>query len=330
MVLKRAISLCSRDVGLTNMPETPYIIDPSVHSSIGLSSCFDLANKVAYEGWRDRKLDRYPSEVQSLIVNIADFHKPSIFEVEAIKQAISKTNMAFYRCNSGMGVEVESTKEALTTLGLLLGLKTRDANLCADDDYYSTLTASGNTHKNRYIPYTNKPINWHTDGYYNPQHKSILGMGLHCISPARVGGENALMDPEIAYILLREENPDFIRALMHPQAMEIPANIGADGEIRPVQSGPVFSLFGNDATLHMRYTARTRSVRWREDELTKAAIDFLNNLLKNGSPYIFRRRMEAGEGVICNNVLHNRSGFEDDDTQQRYFLRARYINRIST
>ena len=48
-------------------------------------------------------------------------------------------------------------------------------------------------------------------------------MGLHCISPARVGGENALMDPEIAYILLREENPDFIRALMHPQAMEIPA-----------------------------------------------------------------------------------------------------------
>ena len=25
-----------------------------------------------------------------------------------------------------------------------------------------------------------------------------------------------------------------------------------------------------------------------------------------------------------------RSGFEDDDTQQRYFLRARYINRIST
>jgi hypothetical protein len=154
-------------------------------------------------------------------------------------------------------------------------------------------------------------------------------MGLHCISPAATGGKNALMDPEIAYILSRDENPDFIRALMHPYAMEIPPNDEGDGNIREAQSGPVFSVFGDDATLHMRYTARTRSIKWREDETTTAAVSFLGDLLNSDSPYIFRHRMAAGEGVLCNNVLHNRTGFEDDKTRQRSFLRARYFDRIT-
>jgi hypothetical protein len=137
------------------------------------------------------------------------------------------------------------------------------------------------------------------------------------------------MDPEIAYILSRDENPDFIRALMHPYAMEIPPNDEGDGNIREAQSGPVFSVFGDDATLHMRYTARTRSIKWREDETTTAAVSFLGDLLNSDSPYIFRHRMAAGEGVLCNNVLHNRTGFEDDKTRQRSFLRARYFDRIT-
>ena len=214
------------------------------------------------------------------------------------------SNMAFYKCDPDKPADVGSAKQAINSLGSLLGLKTRDDNLCADEDNYSVLSVSEGARRNRYIPYTNRPINWHTDGYYNSADQKIKGMGLHCISPAAVGGENALMDPEIVYILLRDENPDFISALMHPQAMEVPANSDSGINIRPVQGGPVFSLCGNDAALHMRYTARTRSIRWRQDEVTKAAIDFLHNLLNSNSPYIFRRRMEAGEGLLCNNVLH--------------------------
>jgi len=290
---------------------------------------FDLSNNTAYDSWRARKLDGYPLEVQSLVVNISDFQNPTNSEVEAMRENITKTNMTFYKCKTDMGFDVRRAKDALNSLGLHMGFKTRDPNLCADEDSYSILSVTEDDQKNRYIPYTNKPINWHTDGYYNPGYKKVLGMGLHCISPAAVGGENALLDPEIIYIFLRDENPDFVQALMHPRAMEIPANVVAENDIRPVQTGPVFSLFGDDATLHMRYTARTRSIKWRQDEVTKAALRFLRNILKKGCPYIFRRRLEPGEGILCNNVLHNRTGFEDDNVQQRCFLRTRYFDRIT-
>jgi hypothetical protein len=300
-----------------------------VNSPTATSYFFDLANINAYERWRDQKLNDYPEEAQSLLVKVSDFYNPSDAEVTALRERISKTNMALYACTVSKGEDVVRTKRALSSLGLRLGLKTLDANLCADEDNYSLLSVSKGVSKSRYIPYTNKPINWHTDGYYNSPDRKIKGMGLHCISPAAAGGENALMDPEIAYILLRDENPDFIRALMHPHAMEIPPNSEGDSNIREVQSGPVFSLFGDDATLHMRYTARTRSIKWREDVATRAAVTFLSDLLNSDSPYIFRHRMAAGEGVLCNNVLHNRTGFKDDKTRQRSFLRARYFDRIT-
>ena len=300
-----------------------------MNSPTTMSDSFDLENDDAYRRWRDQKLNGYPEEAQSLLVEVSDFHNPSDAEISALKERISKTNMSLYACNVGKGEEVGTTKRALSTLGLRLGLKNLDANLCADQDDISLLSVAEGGRRGRYIPYTNRPINWHTDGYYNsPDHK-IKGMGLHCISPAATGGKNALMDPEIAYILSRDENPDFIRALMHPYAMEIPPNDEGDGNIREAQSGPVFSVFGDDATLHMRYTARTRSIKWREDETTTAAVSFLGDLLNSDSPYIFRHRMAAGEGVLCNNVLHNRTGFEDDKTRQRSFLRARYFDRIT-
>jgi alpha-ketoglutarate-dependent taurine dioxygenase len=66
--------------------------------------------------------------------------------------------------------------------------------------------------RKEFIPYTDKPIRWHTDGYYNIPERTVRGMVLHCVQSAASGGENQLLDHEIAYILLRDENPDFIRA----------------------------------------------------------------------------------------------------------------------
>ena len=64
---------------------------------------------------------------------------------------------------------------------------------------------------------------------------------LHCVQSAASGGENALMDHEVAYILLRDENPDYIRAFMQPDAMTIPPRMDEKGETaRRVETGPVF------------------------------------------------------------------------------------------
>ena len=103
-------------------------------------------------------------------------------------------------------------------------------------------------------------------------------MVLYCVQNALRGGENALLDHEIAYIHLRDSNPEYIRAFLHPQAMTIPANVINDNEIRPERTGPVFSV-NDSGALHMRYTARTRSISWRDDELTRDATDCLSEFL---------------------------------------------------
>jgi alpha-ketoglutarate-dependent taurine dioxygenase len=116
---------------------------------------------------------------------------------------------------------------------------------------------------------------------------------------------------------------------MASDVMTIPANVRNGEEIRPAQTGPVFSV--DDAGhLHMRYSARTRNVVWKDDRATQAAVQALVSLFREDSPYIVRHRLKSGEGVLSNNVLHCRTAFEDDAErgQVRLLYRARYFDRI--
>ncbi|MFN3565339.1 MAG: TauD/TfdA family dioxygenase, partial [Burkholderiaceae bacterium] len=151
-------------------------------------------------------------------------------------------------------------------------------------------------------------------------------MLLHCVQRAENGGENGLLDHEIAYIALRDADPDHIRALMRPRAMTIPAR-AEEGEVeRGDQTGPVFSIDA-DGRLHMRYTARTRSIAWEDEPGVRAAAQALANVLET-DPRILRVRMEPGMGLVCNNVLHDRTAFTDSESHRRLVLRARYYERI--
>ena len=51
--------------------------------------------------------------------------------------------------------------------------------------------------KGEYIPYTNKKLNWHTDGYYYPINLSVKSFLLHCENQAASGGKNQLIDHEV-------------------------------------------------------------------------------------------------------------------------------------
>jgi len=170
---------------------------------------------------------------------------------------------------------------------------------------------------------------WHTDGYYNVPNEQIRAFILHCVRPAATGGENRLLDPEIAYILLHDADPEYTKALSAPQAMTIPAHAPHGIELRPAQTGPVFST--SAGALHMRYTARTRSIEWQADDTTRAAVQFLNRVLDTDSPYVFSLRLTPGQGLVCNNVLHNRSAYIDDPApgMGRLVYRARYLYRIA-
>ena len=144
------------------------------------------------------------------------------------------------------------------------------------------------------------------------------------------GGVNSLLDHEIAYLLLRDLDPGHVRALMQPDAMTIPARTDDDGVARPEQSGPVFAIDTERGTLHMRYTARTRSIEWKRDPAVRGRRRRrLRRCLRPIRRYIHRLTLAPGMGILCNNVLHDRSGFVDAPATPRLLYRARYHERIA-
>jgi len=287
-------------------------------------SAYDLDNHQSYEDWRYEKLDNYPNRVEQLVVEVNDPLNLTTAERQAVINLYNKTNMVVYISNSGTNPD----KRIALSLADEFGLKHLDNNMGADDDGVTSLQVSNIKGRERYIPYSDKEIHWHTDGYYNRLDRQIYALNLHCVRPAKSGGENAIMDHELAYIRLRDQNPDYIKALMASDVMTIPANI-IDGKIiRPDRKGPVFSLLG-DGNLHMRYTARARNVIWKDDSITQEAVQALDNLLKSDDPAIFRATLQSGWGLISNNVLHDRSGFEDNKEAPRLLYRLRYYDSLS-
>lgn len=293
--------------------------------SLAVQRPFDLDDEAAYARWRDRKWAMRPRDVEELIVEVQDPYHLRTSERQALVGLCQRANMAIYRTP----VLVQDTKLP-RQLGAQLGLQRLDANWLADSDGVSPIAvAQANGQRSGFIPYTNRAIKWHTDGYYHPPSRTIRAMLLHCVRSASVGGDTAVMDHELAYIALRQANVQWVRALMAPDAMTIPARLDEKGVARPAQSGPVFSVDPVDGALHMRYTARTRSVQWKDDPLTQEAGGYLLQLLDR-SEDVFRLRLSPGMGLVCNNVLHDRSEFVDDPNNPRLLYRARYLDRVAS
>ena len=300
---------------------------PDAAASAALRGPFALDDDPAYRRWRDRKLACYPRRVEDLIVEVRDPCNLRASEAAELRRVCRVANMAIY-ASPLAGV---ADKNLPRRLGAQLGLVRHVANPLADDDGISSLEVTPGKMTRGYIPYSSQRLLWHTDGYYNAMPDSIRAFILHCVQPAGGGGVNRLLDHEIAYILLRDARPDYVRALAAADAMTIPANTEPGIAIRPARTGPVFSVDAASGSLHMRYTARTRSIEWCSDDSTRAALQFLEQLMTGDSPYVFTHRLAGGEGLVCNNVLHDRSAFTPatGDQPGRLIYRIRYRDRIA-
>ncbi len=289
------------------------------------ASPFDLENEALYQRWRERKLRACPRSLSDLLVEIKDPRQLTQAEHEALLVRIRKANMVLYAGKTG-GNPDRSIPHAISRQ---FGVQALDHNWLSDDDGLTSLTVVEEGIRNQYIPYSNRAINWHTDGYYNTLEKQIHTLNLHCVSSAEKGGENRLMDHEVAYILLRDENPDYIRALMAPDVLILPARIDEGGTVaRPDEPGPVYSI-DPGGNLHMRYTIRVHNIVWKDDDITCRAVTYLKELLESDSPYIYKGRLEPGMGLISNNVLHDRAAFRDTADHTRLIYRARYYDRLA-
>lgn len=285
----------------------------------------ELEDTDAYNSWRATKIKAVENALNLPPVAVRDLARPTDSERHELANRCETANFALYTC-ADSSIGDEPGFPALGKFAKAFGLRIAETHRSAEATGIVALQTSEAAGKRGYIPYTPRALNWHTDGYYNDANHQISAFVLHCVRPAPRGGVNQLLDPEIMYIRLRDENPDFLRALMHPRAMTIPP----DGTQRPASTGPVFYADPGTGRLQMRYTARTRSIEWRDDPVTIQAQTFLRETLMAGDPLMLQVQMQAGQGVLNNNVLHNRTSFEDgqDSCDTRLMIRVRFHNRV--
>jgi len=287
-------------------------------------SPFDLQNDAAWQAWRAEKLASLPASIDAMRVHLDDPCHPSTQELDKLTALTRRHNWALFDTDPAAMTD----ESCLKSLCEQIGLEHIDRNLRADDSGISSIQVK-QQQGTAYIPYTDRQLSWHTDGYYNETGRQIHGWALYCVRQAADGGESQLMDHEILYLMMRDEDPSMVEALMQPDAMTIPANREDGDEIRPDHSGPVFSVTPS-GHLHMRYSARKRNIVWKEDAPTRKARDFITALFRDTEAPMYIYRLQPGEGVVSNNILHRRNAFTDGDTPDRKRLvwRARFYDRI--
>ena len=318
---------------------------------ISSTSPFLLSSTKEYVRWREAKLSQARTSDNNSVINLKrtpptfltvspnNKLNKNVFNLYPFDEVLSKCNTdnyCLYYIEDYKQYDIPETKRLISLYANDCGLVKRDNNLCSDSDNLTSISRTTHQGQHEYIPYTNKKLNWHTDGYYNPPENTIYSMLLHCYKAADNGGESAFIDHEIAYLLMRDENPAWVDALSQSNVMTIPENILNGKIIRAEQSGPVFSITPQ-GRLHMRYSARQKNIEWTQNRHTLDAIDFLHDLLNSDSKYIIRHKLKAGEGIISRNILHCRSSFSDNesthfdsiaDSQQRLLFRGRFYDEL--
>jgi len=264
--------------------------------------------------WSAKKDLNIPSNIDDLKVSLCDINHVSKTEISQIKQKLTKFNCCIYASGTDLNDNSKIMRFAQS-----LGMKTFDSHNI-DDSAISMISADKNENNMRYIPYTNKGLNWHTDGYYD--NKPIFSWLLHCVEPALSGGENFLLDHELAireYVLKHDD----ITCLMNNQAFSIPTDEVAE---RGVTSNYVCDMNNEYKKLHMNFSMRKENIILNKD--SKSAMSKLIKIIKEDcKKYHLTYKLSRNEGIVSNNILHGRNAFKDGPVMRK-ILRIRSHERL--
>ena len=271
------------------------------------------AKSAEFLRWAEEKERNIPHNIDGIMVNIHDINNVKISEIAKIKETINKCNSCIYSSK----IALKSNTNLLKFVESV-GMRTYDRNNIESNEI-STITPLENN-KINYIPYTDKSLNWHTDGYYDK--KSIFSWLLHCVHPATHGGENYLLDHELAlreYVLRHDD----INNLMSEDALTIPESKDTS---RSEISTYIFSIKNQYKKLHMRFSMRKDNIGTSPkagDAVTKLKQTIENDCAKYSLTY----KLQKNEGIITNNILHGRKAFKDDKVKRK-LLRIRSYERL--
>ena len=271
------------------------------------------AKSAEFLRWAEEKEKNIPENIDGIFVNIHDINNVKTSEITKIKETINKYNSCIYSSK----IALKSNTDLLKFVELV-GMRTYDCNNI-ESSKITTITPLENK-KINYIPYTDKSLNWHTDGYYDK--KSIFSWLLHCVNPATQGGENYLLDHELA---LREYvfSNDDIDDLMAGDALTIPESKDTS---RSEISTYVFSFKNQYKKLHMRFSMRKDNIG--TSPKASLAVTKLKKIIENDcAKYSLTYKLQKNEGIITNNILHGRKAFKDDMVKRR-LLRIRSYERL--
>lgn len=230
---------------------------------------------------------------------------------------------AHYRLSDD--VTLQQRRLQLVRLAAALGLRRGDQGVIADDDSLALLEHRSESNLTRFPPYSDKTLNWHTDGYYNATDQEVRAFLLHCLQPATAGGELTLLDPELLLIAVYDHDPTLVEPLIATDAMTLPGNRDQDGHHRPDTTVPVIFAH-SDQTLGMRFTTRGRNIRWKNEQ-TKAASIKVSEIIDSLTLHHVRLRLNTNEGIVSRNILHHRSCYSDlPSANRRQMLRGRYLD----
>jgi alpha-ketoglutarate-dependent taurine dioxygenase len=283
-----------------------------------------LNNLDEYKRWRDGKLANASTKIESYLIEISNPFELACSEKDRIKILCQQNNFALFNIE-----QQNNYPQAIIAINKQLGLTDYDPHLYAQDQGLAHITQSVKKDQTEFIPYTDKAIGWHTDGYYNTIAQRIRAFSLFCVTPANRGGENQWIDQKMVYLQLRESNPDVAKALTHIHAMSIPEHV-VNGVVRRKTSiGAIFFIDEPSSQLYMRYTQRKKNIKFLDSQEVKQAVTVLDAHLSVTTEYHFSHTMTANQGILCNNILHKRSGFIDNPLNPRLLLRGRYFNRLN-
>ena len=271
------------------------------------------AKSAEFLRWAEEKERNIPHNIDGIIVNIHDINNVKISEIAKIKETINKCNSCIYSSK----IALKSNTNLLKFVESV-GMRTYDRNNIESNEI-STITPLENN-KINYIPYTDKSLNWHTDGYYDK--KSIFSWLLHCVHPATHGGENYLLDHELAlreYVLRYDD----INNLMSEDALTIPESKDTS---RSEISTYIFSIKNQYKKLHMRFSMRKDNIG-TSPKAGDAVIKLKQTIENDCAKYSLTYKLQKNEGIITNNILHGRKAFKDDKVKRK-LLRIRSYERL--
>ena len=267
-----------------------------------------------FNSWASKKELNIPSNINDLKVYLENINHVSRDEISQIKEKLAKYNCCIYASKTDL-----DTNANLISFARLLGMKTFDSHNI-DGEAISTISADKTINNMRYIPYTDKALNWHTDGYYDK--KPIFSWILHCIEPALSGGENFLLDHELAireYVLKHDD----ISRLMNKDTFSIPIDDVAN---RGATSSYICDMNNEYRKLHMNFSMRKENITFDKDS-ESAVLKLIKIIKEDCKKYHLTYKLSKSEGIVSNNILHGRNAFKDG-LVMRKILRIRSHERL--